>query len=63
MNVSELISRKNIREAISEAQLDFGLAETEEDFVHLAFIHLGPDSSLAMIRRALVIIEDNMGDE
>ena len=62
MNVLRLISHEHIREVISEAQLDFGLAETEDDLIHLAFIHLGPDSELSRIRKALGSLVDTKGD-
>lgn len=62
MDIMQLISKENIREVIDEAQLEFGLAETEEDLIHLAYIHLGPDSALAQIRRALGALVDSEGD-
>lgn len=63
MDVSRLISHENIREVIGNAQLDFGLASTEEEYVELAFQHFGPESEFAQIRRALGVLVDTKGDE
>lgn len=61
MTVAELISKENIRRIIAEAQLDFGLAATEEEYIELAYRHLGPESELAELRRALGVLIDTKG--
>ena len=58
MTIAELISHGHIRQLIADAQLDMGLAVTEDDLIHMAFIHLGPSSGLAKVRRALAGLED-----
>lgn len=58
----ELLSREHLRSVISEAQLDLGLAATEDDIIHLLYIHLGPESELAKVRRALGVLVDGKDD-
>lgn len=62
MDVIELISHKHLRWLIGEAQLDICGAATESDRLNEIHNHLGPDSELAQVRRALGNLEDSSED-
>jgi len=47
------VKASELRQAIADAQLDFGEAETLEDYQNLVFKHLGPHSYLAELRRKM----------
>lgn len=48
-----------LRDAIADMQLDFGLAETVEDYEELAFKHFGPESYFTELRWDMEAAEED----
>ena len=61
MDMGDQLTRQHMRDAIDNAQLEFGLAVDCDDFIELAYKHLGPQSPLAQIRRELALTIDLKG--
>lgn len=53
------VRAQDLREAIANAQIDLGNAVTVDDYANMVFVHLGPDSYLAALRRDMAAEADD----
>jgi hypothetical protein len=57
MDVGDKLTRDRMRQAITDAEIAFGESDSCADCMNAAFMHLGPSSELAKLRRLLAFTD------